>query len=128
MSTIFRFSPCRRDSMTFSWGDYYGVCQSLALVSCPLLGGDLGIVPKCYSRNIDINDTIIFQPGTSRHSPNALTTATCIIHMAAIIMTAIMLWHVNSKYSAVGTWNVDNLINSHRSQRALVLFVVLRLI
>ncbi|WFC98100.1 Chitin synthase, class 7 [Malassezia yamatoensis] len=43
----------------------------MALVSCPLLGSPLGLVPECYSRNIDINNTIIFQP-------------------AALFMTAIM--------------------------------------
>lgn len=58
----------------------------------------MGLVPDCYSRNIDINNTIIFQPGLY-----LLTDpATCLIHMAAIIMTAIMLWHVHSKYTAVG--------------------------
>lgn len=36
----------------------------MAMVSCPLLGTNLGLVPECYSRNIDINNTIIFQPGT----------------------------------------------------------------
>ena len=77
--------------MPFSFGNYDGTCQGLAMVSCPLLGPNgTGLYPECYSRNIDINNNIIFQP------------ATCLIHMAAIIMTFIMLWHVHSKYTAVG--------------------------
>lgn len=50
--------------MGFSFGNYNGVCDTIAMVSCPLLGGSTGLVPQCYSRNIDINNTIIFQPGT----------------------------------------------------------------
>lgn len=59
--------------MGFSFGDYSDTCESNALVSCPLLGTKLGIVPKCYSRNIDINNTIIFQPGTYAKRAGALT-------------------------------------------------------
>ncbi|WFD29746.1 Chitin synthase, class 7 [Malassezia sp. CBS 17886] len=88
--------------MGFSFGNYNGVCGSMALVSCPLLGGPLGIMPECYSRNIDINNTIIFQP------------ATCIIHIAALIMTAIMVWHVHSKYTAVA--GVLDLTRSGRKE------------
>lgn len=58
---------------------------------CPLLGSSgLGLEPVCYSRNVEINSTIIFQP------------ATCFIHIAALLMTAIMVYHIRSKYTAVG--------------------------
>ena len=74
----------------FSFGDYSGVCREIAMISCPLLGTQFGIVPDCYSRNIDINNTIIFQP------------ATCLIHFAAILMTVLIIYHVRIKYTAVG--------------------------
>lgn len=77
--------------MPFSFGNYDGVCKEVALIVCPMLGaGDFGIEPTCYSRNVQINSTIIFQP------------ATCFIHIAALIMTVIMIYHIRSKYTAVG--------------------------
>ncbi|PWY98260.1 hypothetical protein BCV70DRAFT_165255 [Testicularia cyperi] len=77
--------------MGFSFGSYDSVCDSIAMTVCPLLGDSgLGLEPICYSRNVEINSTIIFQP------------ATCFIHIAALIMTAIMVYHIRSKYTAVG--------------------------
>lgn len=49
--------------MPVSFGKYDEVCDTVALVVCPLLGSDLGLEPECYSRNVEINNTIIFQPG-----------------------------------------------------------------
>lgn len=49
--------------MGISFGNYAGICNEVALVVCPLLGSDLGLEPSCYSRNVEINSTIIFQPG-----------------------------------------------------------------
>ena len=46
------------------FGSFEGICQSAALVVCPLLGAANGIEPTCYSRNVDIGKTLIFQPGT----------------------------------------------------------------
>jgi hypothetical protein len=52
--------------MGFSFLSYDGICDGVALVVCPLLGDSgLGIEPKCYSRNVEINSTLIFQPGES---------------------------------------------------------------
>ncbi|CEH13901.1 Chitin synthase III catalytic subunit [Ceraceosorus bombacis] len=76
--------------MGLSFGNYDEICDTVALIVCPLLGSELGLEPKCYSRNVEINNTIIFQP------------ATCFVHIAALIMTAIMIYHVRSKYTAVG--------------------------
>lgn len=45
------------------FGSFDDICQTAALVVCPLLGADRGIQPTCYSRNVDIGGTIIFQPG-----------------------------------------------------------------
>ncbi|KXN85145.1 Chitin synthase export chaperone, partial [Leucoagaricus sp. SymC.cos] len=41
-------------------------------------------------RNVDVGGTLIFQPST------------CFVHIVAIIMTAIMILHIRSKYTAVG--------------------------
>ncbi|OMJ17924.1 Chitin synthase export chaperone [Smittium culicis] len=58
---------------------------------CLLVGDSpLGTKPACYARNIEIGGLIIFQ------------AATLIINVIAIIMTFIMIWHVRTKYTAVG--------------------------
>jgi len=76
--------------MTISFGSFDGICQTAALIVCPLVGSAQGIEPTCYSRNVEIGRTLIFQP------------AACFVHIVAIIMTAIMIFHVRSKYTAVG--------------------------
>ncbi|KAH7908160.1 chitin synthase III catalytic subunit-domain-containing protein [Hygrophoropsis aurantiaca] len=77
--------------MGISFGSFDGVCSTAALVICPLMGAEgQGIEPSCYSRNVQIGNTLIFQPSTS------------FVHIVAIIMTAIMIYHIRSKYTAVG--------------------------
>jgi hypothetical protein len=91
----------------FKFGNFDYICEHAALTICPLLGTELVISPTCYSRNVQLGSQIIFQPGTFR-SPvrcSAITdlfSATCFVHIAALGMTAIMLFHVRSKYTAVG--------------------------
>lgn len=46
----------------FSFGSFDAQCQQAALIPCSLLG-DYGIEPICYARNVEINSTILFQPG-----------------------------------------------------------------
>ncbi|KAF7724354.1 Chitin synthase, class 7 [Apophysomyces ossiformis] len=69
---------------------FNGICQTIALSLCPLIGQQDGIEPVCYSRNVDLAGNLIFQP------------ATLIIDIVAIIMAAIMIYHIRSKYTAVG--------------------------
>lgn len=76
--------------MGISFGSFDSICQTAALVICPLIGSSQGIEPSCYSRNVEISGTLIFQPST------------CFVHIVAIIMTAIMIFHIRSKYTAVG--------------------------
>jgi len=76
--------------MGVEFGSFNKICETAALVICPLVGTDHGIEPTCYSRNVDVGGTLIFQPST------------CFVHIVAIIMTAIMIWHIRSKYTAVG--------------------------
>lgn len=75
---------------SFQFGSFDKICETAALVVCPLVGTDQGIEPICYSRNVDVGGTLIFQPST------------CFVHIVAIIMTAIMILHIRSKYTAVG--------------------------
>lgn len=58
-----------------------------ALPLCPLVEqGD----PLCYSRNIELGGQLIFEP------------ATLVVNLVALIMTAIMIYYVKQKYTAVG--------------------------
>ncbi|KZT24391.1 hypothetical protein NEOLEDRAFT_1156895 [Neolentinus lepideus HHB14362 ss-1] len=76
--------------MGIQFGSFDDICGTAALVICPLVGTAQGIEPSCYSRNVEVGGTLIFQPST------------CFIHIVAIIMTAIMIFHIRSKYTAVG--------------------------
>ncbi|CAJ0888891.1 10060_t:CDS:2 [Entrophospora sp. SA101] len=71
------------------FGDFRDICETVALTVCPLVGAVEGIEPTCYSRNVEIAKTLIFQP------------ATIIIHIIALVMTSIMIYHIKSKYTAV---------------------------
>jgi len=72
------------------FGSFNEICETAALVICPLVGTAQGIEPTCYSRNVEIANTLIFQPSA------------CVVHIVAIIMTAIMIFHIRGKYTAVG--------------------------
>ena len=48
--------------MGIQFGSFNGICETAALVICPLVGTAQGVVPTCYSRNVDIGRTLIFQP------------------------------------------------------------------
>jgi Chitin synthase export chaperone len=48
--------------MGVQFGSFNNICQTAALIICPLIGSDQGIEPDCYSRNVDIAGTLIFQP------------------------------------------------------------------
>lgn len=79
------------------FGDFYAVCTNAALPLCALVGqnnaytGGRGIQADCYSRSISLANTIIFQGLAG------------IAHIIALIMTVIMIIHVRSKFTAVGT-------------------------
>ncbi|KAF9417830.1 Chitin synthase, class 7 [Podila epigama] len=76
--------------LKFAFGNFNYICSTVSLTLCPLVGKSDGIEPVCYSRNVRLADTLIFQPST------------LIIHLIALIMTAIMIYHIRSKYTAVG--------------------------
>ena len=58
--------------MGIQFGSFDEICQTAALVICPLIGSSQGIEPSCYSRNVEISGTLIFQPCKPSSSPVAL--------------------------------------------------------
>ncbi|KAL7746424.1 Chitin synthase, class 7 [Sorochytrium milnesiophthora] len=71
-----------------AFGQFDDVCSQVAYSACPLVGQ--GVEPLCYSRNLDFSGTLIFQP------------ATLVMYVIAVVMTCIMIYHIKSKYTAVG--------------------------
>ncbi|KAH0559006.1 Chitin synthase, class 7 [Trichoglossum hirsutum] len=78
------------------FGDFKSICEKSPVPLCSVVGppggiaGHTGIEPVCYARNIELANTIIFQ------------AATGFMHILALVMTAIMIIHVRSKFTAVG--------------------------
>ncbi|KIV92949.1 hypothetical protein PV10_04200 [Exophiala mesophila] len=80
------------------FGDFASICEQAALPQCYLLGSPSDftsdnspvLLPACSARSIELGNTIIFQ------------AATDFAHIAALAMTAIMIFHVRSKFTAVG--------------------------
>jgi Chitin synthase export chaperone len=80
------------------FGSFASVCAQSPLPLCFLLGPPTKLtslnnpllLPSCSARSIDVGNTIIFQ------------AATDFAHIAALFMTAIMIFHVRSKFTAVG--------------------------
>ena len=87
------------------FGDFDTICQNTALAFCVLVGppsslsGTTGIQATCYARSIELANTIIFEGAAS------------FIHIIALVMTVIMIIHVRSKFTAVGTSAYRFLIN-----------------
>lgn len=79
------------------FGSFDDVCAKVPLPLCSLVGppstlnGDHGIQAQCYSRTVEVANTIIFQGAAG------------FAHIAALIMLVIMIVHVRSKFTAVGT-------------------------
>lgn len=64
------------------------LCSEVGGIST--IAGSHGIEPKCYARNIEVANTIIFQGASS------------FAHIGSLIMTVIMILHIRSKFTAVG--------------------------
>ncbi|KAI9028868.1 chitin synthase III catalytic subunit [Phycomyces nitens] len=73
----------------FQMFKFDGVCQTVALTLCPLIGKFDGIEPFCYSRNVDFAGVLVFQP------------ATLIMDVVALVMTSVMIYSVKTKYTAM---------------------------
>ncbi|KAG9248943.1 chitin synthase III catalytic subunit [Calycina marina] len=78
------------------FGDFDWICEQVAIPVCSVVGNyspvseSFGIEATCYARNIEFANTIIFQGAAS------------FCHIAALVMTTIMIIHVRSKFTAVG--------------------------
>ena len=85
------------------FGDFNDICKKAPIPLCFLVGppspisGKPGIQADCYSRSIELANTIIFQGAVD------------FVHILALIMTVIMIIHVRSKFTAVGTYNPYSL-------------------
>lgn len=80
------------------FGSFDGLCAQSPLPLCSLIGSPTTltsqhnplILSTCSARSIELANTIIFQ------------AATDFAHLGALAMTAIMIFHVRSKFTAVG--------------------------
>ncbi|KZS96991.1 hypothetical protein SISNIDRAFT_406839 [Sistotremastrum niveocremeum HHB9708] len=74
--------------MNIKFGSFDSICQTAALIVCPLVGTEGNREPSCYSRNVLLGGTLIFQPST------------CFVHIAAVMVAAMMINLVTTKYIA----------------------------
>jgi hypothetical protein len=77
------------------FGDFSTICVKSSIPLCALIGHQqitdgAGIQASCYSRTIEVANTLIFQ------------TANSFMHILALVMTVVMIIHVRSKFTAVG--------------------------
>lgn len=89
------------------FGDFDWICVRSPLPLCSLVGpvssltGSTGIDATCYARSVELANTIIFE------------AATDFMHILALTMTAIMIIHVRSKFTAVGEFASSFGLNQH---------------
>jgi hypothetical protein len=97
------------------FGDFSSICERTPIPLCPLVGpaspitGSHFTQSQCYSRSIELANTIIFQGAAG------------FAHIITLIMLVIMIIHVRSKFTAVGTYNGMGWKKSrsvHLSQRS----------
>ena len=97
------------------FGDLDIICLRVSVPLCTLVGPysqpasgsgtdlvSVGIQPNCYSRSIELANTIIFQGASD------------FIHIIALIMASIMVVHVRSKFTAVGEYPLHTLCHVER--------------
>ena len=58
--------------LDFAFGNFNYICSRVSLTLCPLVGDADGIEPLCYSRNVKLVNTLIFQPCKSLYTTVAL--------------------------------------------------------
>ncbi|OQO14517.1 Chitin synthase export chaperone [Cryoendolithus antarcticus] len=89
------------------FGDFASICEKTPLPLCPLVGGISPLTGKhmtqslCYSRTIQLANTIIFQGAAG------------FTHIIALIMIVIMIIHVRSKFTAVGRKEITTFFYSY---------------
>lgn len=70
------------------------LCLLVGPVSTISGTGSRGIVSNCYARNIEVANTMIFEGAAS------------FMHIIALSMTVIMILHIRSKFTAVGSYYI----------------------
>ncbi|KAL5598693.1 hypothetical protein BROUX41_003394 [Berkeleyomyces rouxiae] len=79
-----------------SFGDFTDICHQTPLPLCAAIGPQsaagtgVGIETTCFARNIELANTVIFQGAASA------------MHIIALTMTVIMIFHIRGKFTAVG--------------------------
>lgn len=128
-------SPRPADTRHENCRSYDWICSRGALIVCPLLGDtNYGIEPQCYSRNVQFGRTLVFQPGPSSArglwtalrsvlTPRARFTATCFLHICALLMVFIMILHIRSKYTAVGRKEILIFFYMYFGEELLAIFL-----
>lgn len=87
----------RHTARIMGFGQFDSICEKAPLPLCSLVGpassisGATGIISNCYARNIEVANTIIFEGAAS------------FMHIIALGMTVIMILHIRSKFTAVGS-------------------------
>ncbi|KAI9225684.1 MAG: putative chitin biosynthesis protein [Piptocephalis tieghemiana] len=74
------------------FGSFTDICKTVSLVPCAALsnGQSIGLEPECFSRNVELGGVLVFQ------------SAALIMYIVALVMTTIMVYHIKTKYTAVG--------------------------
>jgi hypothetical protein len=78
------------------FGDFQTLCAKAPIPLCAAVGhqdisNGVGIQTRCYARTIEVANTLIFE------------VANDFMHILALVMTVVMIIHVRSKFTAVGT-------------------------
>ncbi|ORX95579.1 hypothetical protein K493DRAFT_260408 [Basidiobolus meristosporus CBS 931.73] len=73
------------------FGSFDDACREVPLTVCSLLGADgMGIEPRCYARNFEFAGKLFFE------------SAVLIVYIIVLMMSIIMIYHIKTKYTAVG--------------------------
>lgn len=80
-----------------AFGSFDSICSKTAFPLCSVLGSvdphlsfTRGILPECYSRSVELANTMIFQIGNA------------FVHFGGLIITLIIIFNVRAKYTAIG--------------------------
>lgn len=82
-----------------AFGDFNSICNGTSLPLCQVVSFtkpttheylNNGIIPVCYARSIELANTVIFQIGNA------------FVNICALIVFLIIIYHIRSKYTAIG--------------------------
>ena len=92
-----KIDPAPSNCTEMGFGSFESICNKTAFPLCLVVGSvdpkldfARGIVPLCYARLVEIANTMIFQVGNA------------FVHFALLIVLLIIIFHVRSRYTAIG--------------------------